>query len=153
LTSFYAFEPRFGGGARVASGDLNADGVDDLIVAAGPSGGPHAKAFDPRTGAVLFDRFVTDADHRGGVRLAVADAFGSRGEDALVTSTRSGGVVQTRTFSADLSFDLRQDVWVGDGDPPSDLNLSVTVLPHSTADITPIRSVEGAVTAVAADGK
>src|SRR5947209_4654632 len=32
--------PGFSGGARVATGDVNGDGIDDIAVAPGPGGGP-----------------------------------------------------------------------------------------------------------------
>src|SRR5262244_1858589 len=46
ILSFYAFQPTFSGGARVAAADVNGDGVPDLLVAAGPGGGPHVRVFD-----------------------------------------------------------------------------------------------------------
>src|SRR5262245_18709029 len=38
--SVQPFGPNFGGGNAVASGDFNHDGMPDLLVAAGPGGGP-----------------------------------------------------------------------------------------------------------------
>jgi len=46
IASFDAFDPHFLGGVSVAVGDVNGDGVPDIIVAAGPGGGPHVKIID-----------------------------------------------------------------------------------------------------------
>src|SRR5262249_34646239 len=46
IASFDAFAPTFLGGVSVAVGDVNGDGVPDIIVGAGPGGGPHVKIID-----------------------------------------------------------------------------------------------------------
>ncbi len=48
----FRFQPfgGFAGGATVATGDVTGDGVDDVIVAAGPGGGSVVKGFDGATG-------------------------------------------------------------------------------------------------------
>src|SRR5437763_1752383 len=42
---FFAYDPGFGGGVRVGTGDLNSDGNDEIITGAGPSGGPQVNVF------------------------------------------------------------------------------------------------------------
>src|SRR5262245_38688108 len=52
VASFFAYDPRFTGGVRVAVGDLTGDGIDDLVTAPGPGGSPLLKAYD---GAALLN--------------------------------------------------------------------------------------------------
>jgi hypothetical protein len=40
-----AYDPRFQGGVRIATVDVNGDGVDEIVTAPGPGGGPHVKVF------------------------------------------------------------------------------------------------------------
>ncbi len=47
--TFRAFEGTFRGEARVATGDVNGDGFDDIIVGAGPGAGPRVQVFDGKT--------------------------------------------------------------------------------------------------------
>ncbi len=155
LNTFYAFNPRFAGGVRVASGDLNGDGIDDVIAAAGPGGGPHVKAFDSPTGRVLFDRFAADPSFRDGVRVTTVPAFGSYdGRDGIITRTRYGDVVDTTAYqSTSDTSGLELKVWVGDGAPPPGSETGVVIEPRIASGVLPVRAIQGAVTSVADDGR
>lgn len=67
LLSFFAYTPAFTGGINVAVGDVNSDGLADIITGAGPGGGPHVKVFDGRTGAeqASFFAFAGVSDIEG----------------------------------------------------------------------------------------
>lgn len=70
LQSFFAFAPTFTGGVRVAAGDVTGDGVADLIVGAGPGGGPVVAVFDGQTGALVREFFAAAPDFAGGIYVA-----------------------------------------------------------------------------------
>src|SRR5206468_1327213 len=67
LFSFFAYDPTFGGGVRVAADDLNGDGRADVITGAGPGGGPHVKVYDGSSGVQLRSFFAYDPTFLGGV--------------------------------------------------------------------------------------
>lgn len=80
--SFFAFDPRFNGGVRVSGDDVNSDGFAEIMVAAGPGGGPHVKVVDgdqltqiSSNGQILdsalFATFFSgDPSYTGGVFIA-----------------------------------------------------------------------------------
>ena len=97
MREFMAYDRGFRGGVRVASGDINGDGFDDIITAAGPSGGPHVKVFDGATGAVLQSEFVYANDFRGGVSVTTAD-FDQDGLAEIVTAPGGDITAEVRVF-------------------------------------------------------
>jgi hypothetical protein len=76
LASFFAFDGGFIGGVRVAAGDVTGDGIDDIIVAAGPGAGPHVKAFKGDTGLLVHSFLVAAPSFNGGVFVAAGDVTG-----------------------------------------------------------------------------
>lgn len=69
-TSFFAFAPSFRGGVRVAVGDVNGDGTDDIITAAGPGGGPQVTVYDGNTFQPILSFFGLAPTFTGGVYVA-----------------------------------------------------------------------------------
>lgn len=99
LASFYAFEPDFTGGVEVAVADVNNDSISDVIVGAGPGGGPRVRVFDGATNfsTTLFDFFAFAADFRGGVSVAGGD-FNADGYADIAVGAQAGGGPNVRTF-------------------------------------------------------
>ncbi|QEL18583.1 beta strand repeat-containing protein [Limnoglobus roseus] len=97
---FFAYELTLRNGVFLTAGDINGDGLADLIVGGGPGGGPRVRIF---SGAVLTgpsatnlpdsaqiaNFFAGDTSNRGGVRLAVKDLDNDNFAD-LVTGTGDG---------------------------------------------------------------
>ncbi len=84
LGFFQAYGAEFRGGVRVATGDVNGDGLADIITGAGPGGGPHVKVFSGRDHAPLHSFFAYDTDFHGGVFVAAGDLNGDGRADVIV---------------------------------------------------------------------
>ncbi len=96
---FPAYPAGFTGGVRVATGDVNNDGVVDIITGAGPGAGPQVKVFDGVTGIELEDFFAFNPGFTGGVFVAAGDVTGD-GLDDIITGADAGGGPQVRVFDA-----------------------------------------------------
>lgn len=120
--------PGFTGGVRVAVGDVNADGFQDVICGAGPGGDALVSVIDGKTGTIsaLFSAFtpgvtagpqsgtalITPAGLRGGftggVYVASGDVNGDGYSDIIVAADAGGGpqvmVFDGRTGSLLRSF-------------------------------------------------
>ena len=92
-----AVYPGFSGGVRVATGDVDGDGVADLVTAAGPGGGPHVKVFSGSSGAEIRSFFAYDAGFTGGVNIAAGDLNGD-GHADIVTGAGAGGGPHVKVF-------------------------------------------------------
>jgi peroxidase len=86
-----AYDESFRGGVRVAVGDLDGDGVPEIVTGAGPGGGPHVRAFDARTGAVVLNFYAFEPTFLGGVIVAVGDVDGDGIGDVAVGAGEGGG--------------------------------------------------------------
>jgi hypothetical protein len=97
VAGFLAFDPAFRGGVHVAVGDVTGDGVRDLVVGAGPGGGPHVRVFDGVTGAEVRSFVAYDPGFRGGVFVAAADLTGDGVAD-IITGAGPGGGPHVNVF-------------------------------------------------------
>jgi hypothetical protein len=88
----------FPGTISVAQGDVNGDGVFDLIVAAGRGGGPHVKIFDGVTLNLIGSFFAYTTTFTGGVSVAAADVTGDGVAD-IITGAGPGGGPHVRVFN------------------------------------------------------
>jgi hypothetical protein len=97
LKSFMAYDPGFRGGVRVAAGDTNGDGKADIVVGAGPGGGPHAEVFDGATGKLLQGLFAYDLGFTGGIFVAAGD-LNADGLADIITGPGAGGGPHVKAF-------------------------------------------------------
>ena len=100
IASFFAYDPAFGGGVRVAAADVDGDGRAEIITGAGPGGGPHVRAFSlvGGTPVEIASFFAYDPAFTGGVLVAAGDVTGD-GRAAIITGTyQTGGPVRVFTL-------------------------------------------------------
>ncbi|HVK14058.1 MAG TPA: Ig-like domain-containing protein [Gemmataceae bacterium] len=104
LADFFGIEDtNFLGGARAAVGDVNGDGVGDLVIAAGFGGGPRVAVFDGKQlggngGPKLFgDFFAFETELRNGVYVAAGDLNGD-GKGEVITGAGPGGGPRVSAF-------------------------------------------------------
>ena len=88
---FFVFESTFTCGVRVATADVNGDGVGDIFAAAGDGGEPLIVIFDGSTGAALWNFFAIPDTLRVGVFVASADVNGDGFADYAVSASSGGG--------------------------------------------------------------
>lgn len=94
LDRFNAFETSFGGGVRVATGDVSGDGVPDIVCAAGPTGGPVVAVYSGKDGFRLASFFAFEGSFRGGIgSIAVKDLDGDGIAEIAVGAGNGGGPV------------------------------------------------------------
>ncbi len=91
-------DPNFRGGARAAVGDVNGDGVPDIVVSAGFLGGPRISIWDGTTVAAgtkpttpLANFFAFEDTLRNGTFVAAGDVTGDGKADLILGGGPGGG--------------------------------------------------------------
>ena len=100
---FFAFAPELRSGYWVTAGDVDGDGNADIVVSAGPGGGPRVVAYSGKTltgggGPVeLADFFAGDVASRSGVRVTAADLTND-GRAELIAAPGAGERAVTKVY-------------------------------------------------------
>ncbi len=87
LGQFTAFPTQFTGGATVTGADVDNDGFDEIVAAAGQTGAPHVRSFEIDGTPLAMNFFAYEREFRGGVSIAEAD-FGTGDNTLIVGPTR-----------------------------------------------------------------
>jgi hypothetical protein len=104
LQSFFAYDPAFTGGVRVAVGDVNGDGTPDIVTGAGPGGNPQVNVYSGKDDSLLRSFFAFNPAFTGGVFVAAGDLNGD-GRADIVAGAGAGGNPLVKVFSGvDLSL-------------------------------------------------
>lgn len=147
IRSFFAY-PAFTGGVFVAGGDVNNDGIGDIITGADSGGPPHVKVFSGGNPANQLHSFFAYAPtFTGGVRVGSADLNGDGIAD-IVTGTGTGGTPHVKVFSGMTGAEIgsffpyglnpiQGGVFVGAFGPPAGPTPTPTNTPTATPTNTP----------------
>ncbi|MCY2940589.1 MAG: Ig-like domain-containing protein [Planctomycetota bacterium] len=98
-SSFFAYNTNFRGGVVVAVGDINGDGIVDIVTGAGPGGGPNVRVFDGRNNQLILDFMAYAPTFIGGVSIALGDVNGD-GRLDIITGAGAGGAPHVKAFDA-----------------------------------------------------
>jgi uncharacterized repeat protein (TIGR01451 family) len=117
LFQFLAYEPNFRGGVRVATADLNGDGLDEIVTAPGRGRVGEVRVWT-QLGVLLgsYTTFPFGTGFRGGVEVATGDVNGD-GRDDIVTGMSTGGTTVSVFLVNPTALDPVQNIpsrtWAG----------------------------------------
>jgi hypothetical protein len=97
---FYAYDQSFTGGVDVASGDIDGDGVDEIITGT-KTGAPHVQIFD-LNGNVKGSFYAFSPNFEGGVNVGSYD-INNDGKDEILVGAGAGGSPHVRVLRLDGS--------------------------------------------------
>ena len=98
--AFLAYDATFRKGIFVAAGDVNGDGVPDLVTGPGKGGAPEVAVFSGVDGAELARFLAFDAKQKSGVRVALADVDGDGRLEILASPGKAKAPLEIRAFDA-----------------------------------------------------
>ena len=140
ITRFKAYDENradavsYRGGIRVATGDLNGDGIDEIITAPGRNYQPLIRIFD-QSGVLLEQFLAYSARFNGGVDVAVGDVNGDGQKDIATAMSYKGNEVK---------------VFRNPDGPSMDFGSPNAIAPHFTR-FSPFGSFKGGATVRVAD--
>lgn len=95
--NFFAYSSSLRMGIQALTGDVDGDGTNEIIVAAGAGGGPQIRIFN-LSGEVIGQFMAFPSHIRTGMNLALADVDGD-GSDEIIATTMAGAGPQVRIFN------------------------------------------------------
>lgn len=117
LLTIQAYDLSFQGGVRVATGDANNDGTEDVFTIAGPGGGPHVKIFNGVNGQVIYEFMAYDPGYRGSGFLASGDLDNDHHDDLVIGTDKGGGphvrVINGSNFKENFSYFAYNPIFTG----------------------------------------
>lgn len=95
IGGFYAYSPNFQGGVNVAAGDVDGDGIDEIITGTA-SGSPHVRILKTN-GTEVGGFYAFSPSFTGGVNVAAVDIDGDN-MDEIIVGAGAGGSPHVRVL-------------------------------------------------------
>jgi hypothetical protein len=111
--SFVAYGA-FTGGVRVAAGDINGDGLADIVTGAGEADTGHVKVFDGNTGSEIRSFFAYGPSYSGGVFVGAGDVNHDLKAD-IITGADHGAGSHVKVFDGISNSEIRSFFAYGAG--------------------------------------
>jgi hypothetical protein len=90
VAEFNAYDATFEGGVRLAMGDVDGDGAEEIVTVPGLGGSPHVRVFS-LDGKLESQFFVFEQSMRSGLFVATGDVNGDGAEEIAVSTDAGGG--------------------------------------------------------------
>lgn len=97
LSQFFAYAYNFRGGVNLATGDVDNDGLKEIITGPGQGGGPHVRIFDIK-GRAKYQFFAASTLFRGGLDVASFD-YDLDGAEEVLTGTYTAGAPGVKVYN------------------------------------------------------
>jgi len=107
---FFAYASDYYGGVNVAVGDVDGDGVDEIITGTSPGSTTHVRVFE-KNGQFIGGFFAYDGYYTG-VNVSAGDVDGD-GVDEIITGTGPGSTTHIKSFS--LNGQIKTSFFAYDG--------------------------------------
>ena len=105
--SFLAYPAQMSAGVRVATGDVNGDGILDIVTGPGPGAQTHVKVFDGITSAEIRSFFAYTPSFFGGVFVASGDVNGDGLADIITGADAGTAGGHVKVFDGRTGAELR----------------------------------------------
>jgi len=125
---FYPFHPDYRGGVNVAAGDMDGDGIDELIFGQAALGEPRIKVYK-NSGKIYSEFLAYNTGVEFGVNISAGD-INNDGKDEIITGSGRKGGPHVRVFNGKgnptainlypFHPEFRGGIWVGIGDVNGD---------------------------------
>jgi hypothetical protein len=123
----------FKGGVRVATGDLDGDGIDEIFTAPGPGIPSYVTAFSAK-GEKRFQATAFDKSFVGGAHIASAD-LDADGKTEIIISPGPGGGPHIRVFDGTLQ-NVKYDFFAYDASMTDGVSITTIRTPKGPAIVT-----------------